>query len=59
MIVAELARRQAPFGTPLNGLTGRLSLDAQRQVHRELGFARIEDGKAVPLPPPGTPLAVQ
>jgi len=59
MIVAELARRQAPFGTPLNGLTGRLSLDSQRQVHRELGFARIEDGKAVPLPPPGTPLAVQ
>jgi outer membrane PBP1 activator LpoA protein len=58
MIVAELTRRQAPFGTPLNGLTGRLTLDAQRQVHRELGFGRIEDGKAVPLPPPGTPLAL-
>ena len=59
MVAAELARRQAPFATPLNGLTGRLSLDSWGQVHRELGFARVEEGKAVPLPPPGTPLAVQ
>lgn len=58
MIVAELARRQAPFGTPLNGLTGRLTLDSRRQVHRELDFARVEGGKAVPMPPAGTPLAL-
>ncbi len=57
-IVSELSRRNVPFGTPLNGLTGRLSLDARGQLHRELGFARIEDGKAVPLPAAGTPLAV-
>ncbi len=54
MIVAEIARREAPFSTPINGLTGRLSLDSQGQIHRELGFARIEDGQAVPLPGPGT-----
>jgi outer membrane PBP1 activator LpoA protein len=57
MIVAEIARRQVPFGTPLNGLTGRLSLDSRGQVHRELGFASIEDGRAVPLPGPGTVFA--
>jgi outer membrane PBP1 activator LpoA protein len=57
-IVSELSRRNLPFGTPLNGLTGRLSLDGRGQVHRELGFARIEAGKAVPLPAAGTPLAL-
>jgi len=58
MIVSELSRRTVPFGTPVNGVTGRLSLDGRGQVHRELGFARIEDGKAIPLPAAGTPLAL-
>lgn len=57
MIVAELGRRQVPFGTPLGGLTGRLSLDSRGQVHRELGFARIENGRAIPVPDAGTRFA--
>jgi hypothetical protein len=49
-IVAELGRRRAPFATPVAGLTGRLRLDAQGRIHRELQFARVEDGQAQPLP---------
>ncbi|HVN47040.1 MAG TPA: penicillin-binding protein activator [Steroidobacteraceae bacterium] len=32
------------------GLTGRLSLDAQRRVHRELGWAQVHDGEVRLLP---------
>ena len=32
------------------GLTGRLSLDAQRRVHRELGWAQLHDGELRLLP---------
>lgn len=49
-IVAELGRQRAPFATPVAGLTGRLLLDAQGRIHRELQFARVEDGQAQPLP---------
>jgi len=57
LITSELGRRQ-PFGTPVNGLTGHLELDSQGQVHRSLGFARVEDGKAVPMAEAGTALAL-
>jgi outer membrane PBP1 activator LpoA protein len=49
-IVAELARRGTPFAAPVPGVTGRLGLDSQGRVHRALDFARIEDGRAEPLP---------
>jgi len=32
------------------GLTGRLSLDAQRHVRRELGWAQLHDGEVRLLP---------
>lgn len=58
LVVSELGRKPRPFGTPVNGVTGRLSLDTQGQVHRDLGFARVEGGKAVQLPDAGAALAL-
>ena len=54
-IVAELARRGRPFASPVPGVTGRLSLDPQGRVHRALEFARIEEGRAEPLPAGASP----
>jgi outer membrane PBP1 activator LpoA protein len=58
-IVAELARRSAPFASPVQGVTGRLRLDPSGRIHRDLDFVRIEDGRAGPVdaggpPAPGT-----
>ena len=41
------ALRAAPSGAPVavDGLTGRLSLDAERRVHRELDWAQLHDGQ--------------
>lgn len=50
LIAAELAARRQPFATPLAGLTGRLSLDADRRIRRELDFARVVRGGLDPLP---------
>jgi outer membrane PBP1 activator LpoA protein len=52
-IAAELTRRRNPFGTPVAGLTGRLSLDGSGRVHRQLEFVRIERGQPQLLPPAG------
>jgi outer membrane PBP1 activator LpoA protein len=49
-IGAELARRRAPFATPVSGLTGRLSLDGDGRIHRQLDFARVSGGSLEPLP---------
>jgi len=56
-IAAELARRSTPFATPVAGLTGRLTLDPQGRILRELEFAQIQDGVPVPVPG-GVPLSV-
>jgi len=36
----------------IEGLTGRLSLDADRRVHRDLNWAQIHDGEIKLLQPP-------
>jgi hypothetical protein len=36
----------------IEGLTGRLSLDAERRVHRDLNWAQIHDGEIKLLQPP-------
>jgi outer membrane PBP1 activator LpoA protein len=56
-IAAELTGRRRPFGTPVAGLTGRLSLDGSGRIHRQLEFVRVERGAPQPLPPPGYPPA--
>ncbi len=48
-IVAELARRRAPFGGTVAGLTGRFSLDGQGRVHRQLEFVQVNGGLPQPL----------
>jgi len=49
-IAAELARRATPFATPVAGLTGRLVLDADGRILRELDFAQLRGGRTVPAP---------
>jgi outer membrane PBP1 activator LpoA protein len=46
-------------GAPINveGLTGRLSLDAERHVRRELDWAQMQKGQPRPLPPPAQSIA--
>jgi outer membrane PBP1 activator LpoA protein len=42
---------------PVAGMTGQLTMDDNRRIHRTLSWARIERGKLVPLPDLPTPLA--
>ncbi|MBV8804737.1 MAG: penicillin-binding protein activator, partial [Sinobacteraceae bacterium] len=37
----------------VEGLTGRLTLDPDRRIHRELAWAQIHNGELKVLPPPG------
>jgi len=52
-LVGELRRLRGQKSSPLAGLTGRLSVDDQGRIHRELDWAQIVDGRPVALPPPG------
>jgi hypothetical protein len=53
-LVGELRRLRGKTSTPLPGLTGRLDVDGEGRVHRELNWAQIVDGKPVLLPAPGS-----
>ena len=54
--VLDAARGQAP--EPLDGMTGRLALDAGGRVHRDLDWAVFgSDGRARALPPVASALA--
>jgi hypothetical protein len=52
-LVGELQRLRGGASTPLPGLTGRLVIDGDGRVHRELDWAQIVDGRPALLPPPG------
>ena len=41
--------QKAPFANPVAGLTGRLALDLNGRVRRDLDFAQINDGEPQPL----------
>jgi outer membrane PBP1 activator LpoA protein len=41
----------------VEGLTGRLTLDPDHRIHRELGWAQIHNGEIKMLPPTGAPTA--
>ena len=43
----------------VDGLTGRLTLDPDRRIHRELGWAQIHNGEIKILPAPAAMTAVQ
>ncbi len=51
-IATGLRRLRAGGSSPLPGLTGRLSIDGQGRVRRELDWAQVVDGRPVPLAPP-------
>lgn len=51
-LVGELRRLRGRTSTPLPGLTGRLAVDGEGRVHRELDWAQVVDGRPVLLPPP-------
>ena len=53
-LVGELRRLRGRTSTPLPGLTGRLDVDSDGRVHRELDWAQVVDGKPVLLPAPGS-----
>ncbi|MGH8136469.1 MAG: penicillin-binding protein activator, partial [Steroidobacteraceae bacterium] len=53
-LVGELRRLHRKSSPPLPGLTGRLEIDDQGRVHRELDWAQVIDGKPVLLPAPGS-----
>jgi outer membrane PBP1 activator LpoA protein len=44
-LVGEIAGARAPFAQPVAGMTGRLTLDEDRRVRRELDFAQIRGGQ--------------
>ncbi len=51
-LIGELRRLRSGNSTPLPGVTGRLAVDAQGRVHRELDWAQIVGGRPVPWPQP-------
>lgn len=51
-VVAELNRGRAPFAGTVAGVTGRLRLDFQGRVRRDLDFTRIQDGVPQPVDNP-------
>jgi len=51
--VSEIMTSRNPFRTPLSGMTGRLTVDAGRRLHRELEWLQVRGGELRPLPPAG------
>jgi hypothetical protein len=49
-LIGELRRLRGNGSTPLPGVTGRLAVDRQGRVRRELDWAQVVQGKPVPLP---------
>lgn len=50
-LVGEINGARTPLAQPLVGATGRLSLDGDRRVRRDLDWAQIRGGQPQPLPP--------
>jgi outer membrane PBP1 activator LpoA protein len=53
-VAQALRRRGAGTSFDIEGLTGRLSLDAERRVHREIAWAQMHNGELRTLAAPGT-----
>ncbi|HEX4647223.1 MAG TPA: penicillin-binding protein activator [Steroidobacteraceae bacterium] len=54
--LAQALRRRGVGGNlSVEGLTGRLSLDAERRVRREISWAQVHNGELRILPAPGAP----
>ncbi|HSY08309.1 MAG TPA: penicillin-binding protein activator [Steroidobacteraceae bacterium] len=53
LLAAALHAQAGATQVDVQGLTGRLSLDAERRVHRELEWGAMHNGQARVLPAPG------
>lgn len=51
--LAEITASGTPFRQPLAGMTGRLTVDSGRRLHRELEWLQVRGGELRPLPPAG------
>jgi outer membrane PBP1 activator LpoA protein len=49
-LIGDLRRLRGNGSTPLPGVTGRLAVDREGRVRRELDWAQVVQGKPVPLP---------
>jgi hypothetical protein len=60
-LAVALRGRGGGNGINIEGLTGRLTVDNDRRVHRDLNWAQIHDGEIRMVPPPGpaAPTAAQ
>jgi outer membrane PBP1 activator LpoA protein len=56
-LAVALRERGVTNNVNIDGLTGRLTIDADRRVHRELNWVQIHDGEVRLLPPPSAPAA--
>jgi uncharacterized protein len=54
-LVGRLPLLQRGSASPLPGVTGRLALDAQGRVRRELDWAQVVGGRLAPWPPSAQP----
>lgn len=54
-----LALRSGPAAVQLDGLTGRLTLDSEHRVHRDLNWAQLHNGEIRLLPPAGVSASAQ
>jgi uncharacterized protein len=54
-LAVALRSRGAANNINIDGLTGRLSVDAERRIHRDLMWAQMHDGEVRVLPPPSQP----
>lgn len=51
-LIGEIRRLRAGTSTPLPGATGKLAVDSDGRVRRELNWAQIVGGRPVPWPQP-------
>lgn len=51
--LSEIMTSRAPFRTPLAGMTGKLTVDSGRRLHRELEWLQVRGGELRALPPAG------
>jgi outer membrane PBP1 activator LpoA protein len=54
-LAVALRERGVTNSVNIQGLTGHLTVDADRRVHRDLSWAQIHDGEIRVLQPPSTP----
>src|SRR5581483_11251257 len=54
-LAVALRERGVTNNINIQGLTGRLTVDADRRVHRDLNWAQIHDGEVRVLQPPSPP----